>query len=41
MKTMKRGTDIVRVKNEKYKEYEDKGYSYVPKSVWKAQKNAK
>ena len=35
MKTMKKGSEIVRISDDKYKSYLDRGYKYTSKSEWK------
>ena len=35
MKTMRRGKDIVRVKDKEGKIYLDRGYEFCPKEIWK------
>ena len=35
MKTMKKGNDIVRISDDKYKTYLSNGYTYTSKSEWK------
>jgi len=35
MKTMRKGKDIVRIKDNEEKRYLDMGYNYCPKQVWK------
>ena len=35
MKTMKKGNEIVRISNDKYKSYLANGYSYTSKTEWK------
>ena len=35
MKTMKKGTTIVRIPNNKYKSYLESGYVYTSKSEWR------
>lgn len=35
MKTMRKGKDIVRIKDKQEKEFLAKGYEYCPKKVWK------
>jgi hypothetical protein len=35
MKTMKKGNEIVRIQDNKYKIYLENGYTYTSKSEWK------
>lgn len=35
MKTMQKGEDIIRVSEKEQDSYLDRGYKYIPKSIWK------